>query len=104
MNRFSLTLFVSAIVIISTSCDNDTNNDNLKLENGIIMYMAPPDNCNDYVIKTDDNLFYKPSDLSKDYKIDSLSIKFSFDSTDALHNCGFGGSIPIIDLTHIEKH
>lgn len=99
-----MVMFISAIVMISiTSCDNDTDNDDLKLVDGIIMYMAPPDNCNDYVIKTDDNLYYKPSDLSMDYKIDSLLIKFSFDSTDGLHNCGFGGSISIIDLTHIEK-
>lgn len=96
---------ISAITltILGISCEKDKADDRLSLDNGIILYMPPPDNCNDYVIITTDNFWYKPSNLSNDYKIDSLLIRFDFDSTDNFHNCGFGGSIPVIDLTHIEK-
>ena len=91
------------LMMISISCKKDEENNSLNLKDGIILYMPPPDNCNDYVIKTSDNLWYKPSTLGNDYKTDSLLISFDFDSTDNFHDCGLGGSIPVVDLTHIEK-
>lgn len=94
---------VIVIVITSISCEIAENDSNLDFKNGIILYMPPPDNCNDYVIKSDDNYWFKPSNLNNDFRIDSLLIRFAFDSTDNFHDCGFGGSIPIIDLIHIEK-
>lgn len=104
-NILSLTGMVSIItmIIIGFSCEKEENNNSLNLNNGTILYMPPPDNCNDYVIKFTDNILYKPSNLSNDFKIDSLLVKLAFDSTDNVHNCGFGGSIRVVDLTHIEK-
>lgn len=43
--------------------------------------------------------FYKPVNLSADYEIDTLAVRFACDSTEDKHNCGFGGSIPVIILT-----
>ena len=94
------TILIIAFAAICICCEKDDTRNNL---NGIILYMPPPDNCNDYVIKSEDNSLLKPSNLSDEYRIDSLLIRFAFDSTDNFHNCGFGGSIPVIDLTHIEK-
>lgn len=90
---------VTTLSVIGFSCKKSDKNN---LIDGMVVYMAPPDNCNDFVIKTDDS-YYKPSNLENEYKVDSLLISFYFNSTADFHDCGFGGSIPIIDLTHIEN-
>lgn len=103
-NKLALPIFLLLLFLMTslTSCEKDNNKTELQLTDGIIIYMAPPDNCNDYIIRTG-NYLYKPSVLNSNFAIDSLLIRFAYDSTENGHNCGFGGSIPIINLTHIEK-
>lgn len=103
--RFKLlkVLFAILIAISFNSCDKDEVNSESDIINGIVLYMPPPDNCDDYVIKTDDNYLYKPSNLNDDLKTDSLLVRFAFNPTDNFHNCGFGGQVQVIDLTQIEK-
>lgn len=101
LNTFNILLSIILLTAL-LSCDNENVDANLLLTEGIIIYMAPPDNRNSYIIKTG-NFNYQPADMSSDFKIDSLSIRFAYDETENRHNCGFGGTIPIIELTHIEK-
>lgn len=99
----SLRLLIPVTILLQCfSCEKENDKYDLQLIEGVVMYMAPPDNCNDYVIKADKS-YYKPLDLSVDFEIDSLLIRFAYDSTEYWHNCGFGGPIPVIDLTHIEN-
>ena len=84
--KLSTLLSAIALIVISFSCKKEVTT-----TNGIILYMAPPDNCNDYIIKTDDGAFYKPSSLNNDFKVDSLLVEFSFKTSDLTHSCGFGG-------------
>lgn len=103
-NRFvlAIALFASFFLYSLVSCEKENDKTDLQLTDGIIIYAAPPDNCNDYVIVTD-NRWFKPSELNSDFEVDSLLIRYAYDSTEHKHPCGFGGVIPIINLTHIEK-
>ena len=103
-NRITLQITLFTLFLLSSlvSCEKEKNETDLELTDGIIIYAAPPDNCNDYVIVTG-NHWLKPSGLSSDFEVDSLLIRYAYDSTENKHSCGFGGPIPIIDLTHIEK-
>ena len=94
-------LTLSGLLISCT--DDDNAEPNALLEKGTVLYFPGPDNCNDYVIKTDDNFLYKPDILRSDFQQDSLLIEFTFESTENFHNWGFGGPIPIIVLHEIRK-
>ncbi len=84
------------------ACEEDEISADLK--NGLIVYMAPPDNCNDFIIVVDDlsQTMLKPNNLAESFKIDSLKVKFDFDSTNRSHNCNFGGQIPVVSINQLE--
>ncbi|MEM6830822.1 MAG: hypothetical protein AAF551_09925 [Bacteroidota bacterium] len=91
------------LLIVSFAACEDDNEPLPELTDGTIVFMAPPDNCNDYVIAIDgSNTLLKPNNLADSLKVDSLKIKFDFDSTALLHNCNFGGQIPVISIGTIE--
>ncbi|TRX60597.1 hypothetical protein FNH22_05990 [Fulvivirga sp. M361] len=102
-NSLKVVYVVSIIVLmmIYVSCNEDEPGSDT--QNGMILYMPSPDNCDAYVIRTDDNYWYKPSNLSSDLEVDSLYVSFTFDLTDKTHHCGFGGPISVVNLTSIEK-
>ena len=100
----------AAILFVLTSaftCGKEKEEDpTIYVEIGVIKYMPPPDNCNDYMIifEKDDQIKYnKPDNLSDDYKIDGLQIKVTYRKTEEKHNCGFGGYVPIINIIKIEN-
>ena len=81
-------------------CKEESTSSNLMT--GLIQYFPPPDNCNDYVVRVEDKLYY-PVNLAEEFRQDSLTVQLSFDVTDSVHNCGFGGSIPVIKVLTIKK-
>ena len=47
--------------------------------------------------------WYKPENLSEEYKIDNLFVRITYSLTDKKYNCGFGGYKPIIIIHKIER-
>ena len=81
-------------------CQEDDASGNLV--SGMVRYLPPPDNCDDYVIRVEDQLYY-PTDLAEEFRQDSLIVQLSFTATDRVHNCGFAGTISVIDVLNIKK-
>ena len=79
--------------------EDDVNGD---LVSGMVRYLPPPDNCDDYVISVEDQLYY-PTDLAEEFRQDSLAVQLSFSLTDSVHNCMFGGVIPTIEVLTITR-
>lgn len=98
----SIAIFTVVLACSFMSCNKDSKEADLQLKEGMIVYMAPPDNCNDFIIKVNDHI-YKPSNLSSSFEIDSLNIRFAYETIESTYDCGFGGQIPYVLLTHIEK-
>ena len=48
-------------------------------------------------------IWYKPENLSEEFKVDDLKVKITYTLTDKTHNCGFGGYKPIIIIHKIER-
>ncbi len=103
MKKSLFILLSLGIGLAAVSCGDDNIPPDEELQEGIILYLPPPDNCNDFIIWTEGNIMYKPASIDRYFEVDSMLIRFAFDETEALHNCGFGGSIPVIDLTYIEE-
>jgi hypothetical protein len=111
-NIFRIAAFVLVFAGGIGSCGENgkasgTNTD-VFVENCIIQYIPPPDNCNTYmiVIEQEDpvyNKYYKPDHLPDQFKVDSLNVKVTFSMSEEKHNCGFGGDVPVINIIKIEK-
>jgi hypothetical protein len=69
---------------------------------GVINYYPPPDNCNDYMIEIENQL-YKPDSLSDEFKLDNLQVNVTYRISEKKHNCGFGGYVRIINIIKIKK-
>jgi hypothetical protein len=78
------------------------------VENCIIQYMPPPDNCNTYMVVVEQenpvyNKYYKPNHLPDQFEIDNLNVKVTVRMSEEKHNCGFGGYVPVINIIKVEK-
>ncbi len=110
-NIFKITAIMLLVVGIFASCTEKKSSQedaSIFVENGIVKYTPPEDNCNAYmiVIEQEDpayNKYYKPDQLSDQFKVDNLQVKVQFRITEDKHNCGFGGYVPVINIIKIEK-
>lgn len=93
-------IIIYFIFFISMGC-TDQPTPKTEFKEGIILFLAPPDNCNGYILNIDKNLYY-PSNLHEFFKKDSLLVEIDISETTELHNCGFGGTIPIATINHIK--
>lgn len=102
--KWAAVLLVVAVGIFASCEEKENTNTNTKV--GIIYYAAPPDNCNDYVIdfNLDEELndLHKPNNLPNEFKVDSLKVEVNYRTTNEQHSCGFGGSIPVINIVEIK--
>jgi heat shock protein HslJ len=77
------------------------------VQNGIVEYCPPPDNCNDFMIDfspdSEYRKFYKPDKLPEEFKIDKLKVKVTYRLNREKYNCGFGGDVPVINVLKIDK-
>jgi hypothetical protein len=102
-------LFVIVLCAAVAGCNKKTDDTNLTTykKEGTVKYYPPPDNCNDYMIVFDigqsNEKYYKPDNLSDDFKIDNLQIEVTYRISEEKHNCGFGGYIPVINIIKIKK-
>jgi|SRR5690554_2726064 len=87
------------LLFCNFSCEKQEEN---QYKEGLIIYMPPPDNCNDFVVEIDKTIYY-PEELNDSFKKDSLRVKLIYDELDKYHNCGFGGSVKIIQISKIIK-
>ena len=74
--------------------------------NAIVKYTPPGDHCNAYMIVIYENGFdkyYKPDRLSKQFEVGNLKVEVTYRLTEKIHNCGFGGYVPIINIIKIQK-
>jgi hypothetical protein len=101
-------LFAILLCATVAGCNEKMDDTNLKTykKEGMIKYCPPPDNCNDYMIVIDIDQYtkyYKPDNLPDKFKIDNLQIEVTYHITEEKHNCGFGGYVPVINITKIKK-
>ena len=105
MKQYFLILSVLS-TCLTAGCDNNHKDEeypeNSITKNGIIKYYPPPDNCNDYIILIDDEI-YKPDYLQEAFKQDDLQVKVTYTITDKEHNCGFIRYKPVIHIIKIKK-
>jgi len=101
MNNKKLLLICAILLLLLTGITN-CENDDKDMVTGSVLYFAPPDNCNDYMIKID-NKIYKPKTLENQYKVDGLKVRLSYRITNEQWNCGFGGYQTVIEILKIEK-
>lgn len=60
------------------------------------------DGC-DWLISTDTNLTFHPSELPTEFLIDSLAVVFTYSPTNEDFTCGWGQKLPIINIVSIER-
>lgn len=102
--KLMLVTALAAGIITTGGCSKDASD--TVAQTGIVKYMPPPDNCNDYmiVIEKEESLdYYKPDNLPNEFKTDELPVKLTFRKTEKIHNCGFAGNVPVINIINIHK-
>lgn len=92
-----LIIIIPWLFLFNLGCEEPTED---HFKEGVILYMPPPDNCNGYVVKIENTLYY-PENLGDKFKKDSLNVKLTYKELNGYHNCGFGGSIKIIKIIKI---
>lgn len=92
--------FIFLLFLLLSACEDDTR---IPTEAGVVIFAAPPDNCNDFIIETAGGTRLKPSNLRNDFQVDQLQIIFGYEITSDFHDCGFAGAIPIINITTIRR-
>lgn len=92
------------ITLIHLSCSKEKN-----LVDATVRHYDPIDNCGAYMIELASTtnaqygLLLKPENLKEKYKDDGLQVVLSYTATDDVHDCGFGGQVPVIHLNCIKK-
>ena len=92
-------------LLFTTGCSEEETKqqENLVTENATIYYDSSGiDNCI-YTFKTDSNNFYTIENLNEEFRQNNLRVNISFRETDNTMNCGFSGSLTIIQIETIEK-
>lgn len=97
-NMKKLVLLTCCVLsLFLASCDDDNQ---FQMEAGTIVFASP--DCNDFIIETTTGKF-KPTSLRQEFQTDQLQVIFSFELTQNFHNCGFLGSLPIIEITSMRN-
>ena len=99
-------LSIICLCAVITGCNADDSDEATYIKDGIIRYVPPPDSCDDYMIVFEIDQFekyFKPDNLSDDFKVDGLRVRVTCRITEEKHNCGFGGYVPIIHIIKIKK-
>lgn len=80
--------------------------DSITADATVIDDTATFDNCGAYMVVIGEGVgatWYKPENLSKEFREDNLKVKIVYSITDKTHNCGFGGYVPVITIHRIKK-
>lgn len=111
--------FVLGMLALCWGCDKDNDKPCVIPEGAVtekfkVLYAAPPDNCNDFVLvveKLDEDgklisftRFYKPNTLPAEFQKDGMFVVVTYTVSNDTHNCDFGGYVPVINVHHIRKY
>ncbi len=108
MKKKMILFTVIAILIMNGGIGCEKTDTNAIKTEATIKNIPIEDNCGDYMVLVGNindvsARWYKPENLSEEYKIDNLFVRITYSLTDKKYNCGFGGYKPIIIIHKIER-
>ena len=99
------------VIIVSLflfSCSKDKAADKAHKASGqvdaVVIWsgLVAADGC-DWYIKTGETTFYHPDTLPEAFKQHNLSVKINYKTTEEIFSCGWGATMPVIQLLEISK-